>query len=159
MQFRRLTGLERKKIVDEHLELLKVIEDLKDILSNHSRVLDIIKEELLEISRKYGDDRRSEIIDADIDMEDEDLIPVEDIVVTMTMNGYIKRLNIDTYRVQNRGGRGVIGMSIHEEDVIDEMISMSTHDYLLLFSILEKFIGVWDIMFLFLLEQEEVYQL
>ena len=134
MQFRRLTGLERKKIVDEHLELLKVIEDLKDILSNHSRVLDIIKEELLEISRKYGDDRRSEIIDADIDMEDEDLIPVEDIVVTMTMNGYIKRLNIDTYRVQNRGGRGVIGMSIHEEDVIDEMISMSTHDYLLLFS-------------------------
>jgi len=134
MQFRRLTGLERQKIVDEHLELLKVIEDLKDILANHSRVLDIIKEELLEISRKYGDDRRSEIIDADIDMEDEDLIPVEDIVVTMTMNGYIKRLNIDTYRVQNRGGRGVIGMSIHEEDVIDEMISMSTHDYLLLFS-------------------------
>ncbi len=134
MQFRRLTGLERQKIEDEHTELLTLIEDLKDILSNHERVLDIIKAELTEISNKYGDERRSEIIDADIDMDDEELIPVENIVVTMTMNGYIKRLTTDTYKVQNRGGKGVKGMSINEEDVIDQMISMSTHDYLLMFS-------------------------
>ncbi len=134
MQLRRLTGLERQKILDEFNELMIIIADLKDILSNHSRVLDIIKTELMEISEKYGDNRRSEIIDADIDMEDEDLIPVEDIVVTMTINGYIKRIASDTYRVQNRGGKGVKGMSVNEDDVIDQLVSMSTHDYLLLFT-------------------------
>ncbi|MCI6272506.1 MAG: DNA gyrase subunit A [Erysipelotrichaceae bacterium] len=134
MQLRRLTGLERQKILDEFNELMIIITDLKDILSNHSRVLDIIKTELMEISEKYGDNRRSEIIDADIDMEDEDLIPVEDIVVTMTINGYIKRIASDTYRVQNRGGKGVKGMSVNEDDVIDQLVSMSTHDYLLLFT-------------------------
>ena len=138
MQFRRLTGLERQKIIDEHTELVILINDLKDILARPERVLEIIKTELTDISNKYKDDRRSEIIDADIDMDDEELIPVENIVVTMTMNGYIKRLNSDTYRVQNRGGKGVKGMSINEEDIIDQMISMSTHDYLLFFSNLGK---------------------
>ena len=82
--------------------LMKVITDLKDILANHSRVLEIIRNELTEVRDKYGDDRRTEISDADFDMQDEDLIPVEDIVITMTTNGYIKRLPIDTYRTQNR---------------------------------------------------------
>ena len=138
MQFKRLTGLERQKIVDEHTELVALITDLKDILSNHSRVLEIIKTELTEIKNKYGDERRSEIIDADVDMEDEELIPVEDIIVTMTMNGYIKRITADTYRVQNRGGKGVKGMAINEDDVIDQLVNMSTHDYLLFFTNLGK---------------------
>ncbi len=134
MQLRRLTGLERQKILDEYDELMIQINDLKDILANHSRVLDIIKIELRDIREKYGDNRRSEIIEADVEMEDEDLIPVEDIVVTMTINGYIKRIVSDTYRVQNRGGKGVKGMSVNEDDVIDQLITMSTHDYLLLFT-------------------------
>lgn len=134
MQFRRLTGLEREKIEGEYNELMIFIEDCKDILSNHSRVVQIIKEELTEIKEKYGDKRRSEIIEGDIDMEDEDLIPVEDIVVTMTINGYIKRIPADTYRVQNRGGKGVKGMAVNEDDIIDQFLSLSTHDFLMAFT-------------------------
>lgn len=93
------------------------ITDLKDILNNHSRVLEIIRSELTEIKEKYNDKRRSEIIDAEIDMQDEDLIPQEDVVITMTVNGYVKRIPVDTYRLQNRGGKGIKGMSMHEDDI------------------------------------------
>lgn len=134
MQFKRLTGLERDKIVAEYQEMLHIIEDLKDILANHDRVIAIIKQELLEVKEKYGDARRSEILEGVLEVEDEDLIPVEDIIISMTVNGYMKRINQDTYKIQNRGGRGVKGMSVNEDDVIDSFISMSTHDYLLLFT-------------------------
>ena len=109
MQFRRLTGLERQKIEEEYDTLMAQITDLKDILNNHSRVLEIIRSELTEIKEKYNDKRRSEIIDAEIDMQDEDLIPQEDVVITMTVNGYVKRISVDAYRLQNRGGKGVKG--------------------------------------------------
>ncbi|MDE6475745.1 MAG: DNA gyrase subunit A [Erysipelotrichaceae bacterium] len=134
MRLRRLTGLERDKIENEYQELLVRIADLRDILANHSRVLDIIRTELTEVKEKYGDERRTEISNAEIDMNDEDLIPVEDIVITMTTNGYIKRMPLDMYRTQNRGGKGVKGMSVHEDDIVDLLITMSTHDYLMLFT-------------------------
>ena len=110
------------------------IEDLKDILANHDRVLKIIRDDLTEIDQKYGDERRTEISDASVDMEDEDLIPVEDVIITLTESGYIKRQLVDTYRAQNRGGRGIKSLTLNEEDSIDTMISMSTHDFLLLFT-------------------------
>lgn len=134
MQFRRLTGLERDKIILELDELYTTIKDLKDILANHSRVVEIIRQELLEIKEKYGDERRTEIIDGDVDVEDESLIPVSDVIISMTINGYIKRLPVDTYKTQNRGGRGVKGMTLNEDDIIDQNITMSTHDQLLLFT-------------------------
>lgn len=134
MQFRRLTGLEREKIEGEYNDLIAFIADCKDILANHSRVVQIIKDELTDIKLRYGDKRRSEIIEGDIDMEDEDLIPVEDIVITMTINGYIKRIPADTYRVQNRGGKGVKGMAVNEDDIIDQFLTMSTHDFLMAFT-------------------------
>ena len=134
MQLRRLTGLSREKIVSELNELYEEIKDLKDILANHSRVIQIIKDELGAIKSKYGDERRTEIVEGDISMEDEDLIPVEDVIISLSNNGYIKRLPIDTYRLQNRGGRGVKGMSLNEDDVVDQNITMSTHDFLLIFT-------------------------
>ncbi len=134
MQFRRLTGLQRERLELEYKELLVTIDDLKDILANHSRLLDIIKTDLLEVKEKYGDDRRSEIIEADFDMLDEDLIPQEDIVISMTVNGYIKRTTVDSFNVQNRGGKGVKGMSTYDEDVVDQFLAMSTHDFLMLFT-------------------------
>lgn len=134
MALRRLSGLEREKLESEYNELQILIADLKDILANYDRVLDIIKEELTEIKEKYGDERRSEIIEADIDMDDEDLIPVEDIVVAMTHNGYIKRTSIEEFQVQNRGGRGVKGMATYDEDFVDQFVAMSTHDHLLCFT-------------------------
>lgn len=138
MRLRRLTGLERDKIENEYQELLATIEDLCDILANHDRVLSIIREELTEVKNKFGDERRTEISDADYDMQDEDLIPVEDVVITMTTNGYIKRMPTDTYRTQNRGGRGVKGMTVNEDDIVELLITMSTHDYLMLFTNLGK---------------------
>lgn len=138
MRLRRLTGLERDKIENEYQELLATIEDLRDILANHDRVLSIIREELTEVKNKFGDERRTEISDADYDMQDEDLIPVEDVVITMTTNGYIKRMPTDTYRTQNRGGRGVKGMTVNEDDIVELLITMSTHDYLMLFTNLGK---------------------
>lgn len=134
MQLKRLSGLERDKIENEYQELLKTIADLKDILNNHDRVLQIIRDDLTEIDKKYGDARRTEISNAVVDMEDEDLIPVEDVIITLTESGYIKRQPVDTYRAQNRGGRGIKSLTLNEEDSIDTMISMSTHDYLLLFT-------------------------
>ncbi len=134
MRLKRLTGLERDKIENEYQELMILIADLRDILANHSRVLDIIRSELTEVKNRFGDERRTEISDAEIDMQDEDLIPEEDVVITMTTNGYIKRIPSDTYRTQNRGGRGIKGMSMNEDDIIELMITMSTHDHLLLFT-------------------------
>lgn len=138
MQLRRLTGLERDKIETEYRELLVTIADLKDILANESRLHDIIRTELNEVKEKYGDARRTDIMEGGYDMDDEDLIPVEDIVITMSTSGYIKRAPVDTYRTQHRGGRGVKGMTLNEDDVIDTLITMSTHDYLLLFTNLGK---------------------
>ena len=134
MQFKRLTGLEIDKIESEYSELLELITDLKDILANHSRVVEIIKNELLDVKARFNDVRRSEIIEGEVNVEDEDLIPVTDIMITMTTEGYIKRLSTDTYRLQNRGGRGVKGMSVNDEDIIEHAVSMSTHDYLMLFT-------------------------
>lgn len=134
MRFRRLTGLEREKIEEEYDSLIIDIADLKDILANHFRVVTIIKDELSAVKQRYSDKRRTEIIEADIDMQDEDLIPQEEIFVSMTANGYIKRIPTDTYRLQNRGGKGVKGMTVNSDDVIDLFIKMSTHDHLMLFT-------------------------
>ena len=134
MQFRRLTGLERDKIENEYQDLLLKIADYEDILAHKERVIDIVKNELTEIKAKYGSPRRSEIIDADAEMEDEDLIPVEDIMVTLSTNGYVKRLTTNTYSVQNRGGKGIKGMDLNKDDSIESVINMSTHDFLLLFT-------------------------
>lgn len=134
MQLRRLSGLERDKIEKEYQEILMTIADLEDILANHDRVLQIIRGDLTEINEKYGDDRKTEISDASFDMEDEDLIPVEDSIIMLTESGYIKRQPVDTYHTQNRGGRGIKSLTLNEEDSIDTLISMSTHDWLLLFT-------------------------
>lgn len=134
MRLRRLTGLERSKIEEEYAQLLSAIADYEDILANHWRIMAIIKDELIEVKSRFKDIRRTEIIEADLDMQDEDLIPVEDVVIAMTLNGYIKRTTIDTFHVQNRGGKGVKGMATHSDDIVDQFITMSTHDYLLLFT-------------------------
>jgi len=135
MKLRRLTGLERSKIEEKLAELLKLIAELKEILASKEKVLAIIKEELLAIKEKYNDERRTNIDMTAIEyIEDESLIPVEDIVITLTNKGYIKRITTDTYRTQNRGGVGVKGMTTNEEDFVENIISMTTHDYLLFFT-------------------------
>ena len=135
LKLRRLTGLEREKIESELKELLKLIEELESILADESKVLNIIKNEMIEIKNKYGDERRTTIDMTAIDyIEDESLIPVEDVVVTLTNNGYIKRINSENYRLQNRGGVGVKGMSTNEEDFVENIVSMTTHDYLMIFT-------------------------
>ena len=135
MRLRRLTGLEREKIESELKELEDLIAELKSILASSEKVLAIIKEELTEVKNKYGDERRTTIDMSAIDyIEDESLIPVENIVITLTNKGYIKRVTTETYRSQNRGGVGVKGMSTNEEDFVENMISMTTHDYLLFFT-------------------------
>ncbi len=135
MKLRRLTGLERDKIENELNELLKTIAELKSILSSDEKILEVIKNELLEIKQKYGDERRTNIDMTAIEyIEDESLIPEEDIIINLTNNGYIKRLRADTYKTQNRGGVGIKGMSTNEEDFVEKILSMNTHDYLLFFS-------------------------
>ncbi len=134
MQLRRLTGLQRDKIEEEYNTLVTQIADYHDILSNYSRVVDIVKTELTELKEKYSDKRRTDIIEDELNVEDEDLIPQEDILVTMTANGYIKRIPSDTYRTQNRGGKGVKGMSINSEDVVEQMIKMHSHDFVCFFT-------------------------
>ena len=135
MKLRRLTGLERDKIENELQELLAEIEELKSILASEAKVLQIIKDEMTEIKNKYGDERRTNIDMTAIEyIEDESLIPVEDIIVTLTHKGYIKRLKADTYKTQNRGGVGVKGMATNEEDFVEQLVSMKTHDYILFFS-------------------------
>ena len=135
MRLRRLTGLERSKIEDELNELLEKIKYYKEILASEARVLEIIKDELKEIKDKYGDDRRTDIDMTAIDyIEDESLIPVENIVITLTKNGYIKRMTSETYKTQNRGGVGIKGMTTNEDDFVEKLISMTTHDYLMFFT-------------------------
>ena len=135
LRLRRLTGLEREKIEAELQELLEKIKYYKEILASEEKVLEIIKTELLEIKDKYADERRTHIDMTAIDyIEDESLIPVENIVVTLTNKGYIKRMTSETYKSQNRGGKGIKGMTTTEEDFVEKLISMTTHDYIMFFS-------------------------
>ena len=135
MKLRRLTGLEREKI-EEELNALRIeIERLRGILADNNKVLAIIKEEMTEIKNKYGDERRTKIDMTAIDyIEDESLIPEEDILVVLTNKGYIKRTTADTFKSQNRGGVGIKGMSTNDEDFVEHMINLSTHDYILFFT-------------------------
>ncbi len=135
MRLRRLTGLEREKIEDELAELLKTIAELKDILSSDEKILGVIKKELLEIKDKYGDERRTHIDMTAIEyIEDESLIPNDDIIVTLTNKGYIKRLKSDTYKTQNRGGVGIKGMATNEDDFVEHMLNLKSHDFVLFFT-------------------------
>ncbi|ALS77163.1 MULTISPECIES: DNA gyrase subunit A [Planococcus] len=135
MRLQRLTGLERDKIEEEYQALVKLIEELRDILANDYRILEIIKEEMLEIKERFSDKRRTEITTGGAEMfEDEDLIPVEATVLTLTHNGYIKRLPANTYRSQKRGGRGVQGMGTNEDDFVEHLLYTSTHDTILFFT-------------------------
>lgn len=139
MRLRRLTGLERGKIESEYQELLKLIEDLKDILARPERVLEIILTELKEIAARFGDDRRTELLVGEVlSLEDEDLIEEDEVVITLTNNGYIKRVSNSEFRAQRRGGRGVQGMGVHDEDFVKTLVSCSTHDTLLFFTNMGK---------------------
>lgn len=135
MRLQRLTGLEREKIENEYEELKQLIDELKAILADEEKVLEIIREELTEIKERYNDERRTEIIMGGAGFfEDEDLIPVESIVITLTHRGYIKRLPSSTYRTQRRGGRGIQGMGTNEDDFVEHLVSTSTHDTILFFT-------------------------
>ena len=135
LRLRRLTGLERSKIEEELKALLAEIEELKSILASDQKVLDIIKKEMLEIKDRYGDDRRTKIDMTAIEyIEDEALIPQEEVIVTITNKNYIKRIPKDTYKSQNRGGVGIKGMTTTEEDFVEQLLPMNTHDYILFFS-------------------------
>ncbi|HHW84115.1 MAG TPA: DNA gyrase subunit A [Actinomycetales bacterium] len=134
LQLRRLAAMERQKIVDEHAELAIRIEDYKDIIATPARQRSIVGTELGEIVDKYGDERRTVIAPFDGDMSDEDLIPREDVVITITHGGYAKRTRTDAYRAQHRGGKGVRGTALREDDVVDHFFTTSTHDWLLFFT-------------------------
>lgn len=134
MTLGRLTGMERQKILDELKEIEEKIADYEDILSNHDRVLHIILDEVEQIKQKYGDERRTMIENVSGEVDIEDLIPVEDNVVTYTNNGYIKRMPVSVYKAQNRGGKGVTGMKQREDDFVNEMYVCSTHDHILFIS-------------------------
>ncbi|MBU5467454.1 DNA gyrase subunit A [Virgibacillus sp. MSJ-26] len=135
MRLQRLTGLEREKIEDEYNDLIKLIAELKAILADEEKVLEIIREELTELKERFNDPRRTEIMIGGADFfEDEDLIPVEDIVLTLTHQGYIKRLPASTYRTQRRGGRGIQGMGTNEDDFVEHLLYTTTHDTILFFT-------------------------
>ncbi|MFA6320251.1 MAG: DNA gyrase subunit A [Candidatus Omnitrophota bacterium] len=134
MQLQRLTGLERDKIEKEYLELIKKIEFLKSILASEKKVLEIIKEEMNALSEKFGDERRTEVAPEAEELEIEDLIAEEDVVVTISHSGYIKRLPVSSYKKQHRGGKGVTGADMKEEDFVEHLFIASTHDYMLFFS-------------------------
>ncbi|MDF2902733.1 MAG: gyrase subunit, partial [Bacillus sp. (in: firmicutes)] len=135
MRLQRLTGLEREKIEEELQTLLNLIEELNAILANEEKILEIIREELTEIKERFNDKRRTEIVTSGVEMiEDEDLIPKESVVITLTHNGYIKRLPVSTYRSQKRGGRGIQGMNTNEDDFVEHLITTSTHDTILFFT-------------------------
>ena len=135
MRLKRLTGLEKSKIEEEIAELEKLVKELEEILASEEKILEIIKNEMLEIKEKYADDRRTHIDMTAIDyIEDESLIPVENVVITLTNKGYIKRLPADTYKTQNRGGMGVKGMATNEEDFVEHLINATSHDYILMFT-------------------------
>jgi len=135
LKLRRLTGMEREKIEEELNELLKLIENYRAILADEKKILEIIKEEMLEIKDKYANERKTKIDNTAIEyIEDESLIPEEKIIITITNKNYIKRMTTDTYKTQNRGGVGIKGMSTNEEDFVEQLISLGTHDYVLFFS-------------------------
>ena len=134
MRLRRLTGLQRQKLEDELNELLRLIDYYEDILAHEDKLLGVIKDELAEIRGKFADKRRTELSDVEKDLDVEDLIAEEDMVVTITHTGYVKRIPVVTYRAQKRGGKGVSGANLKEDDVIDEMFIASTHDFVLFFS-------------------------
>lgn len=139
MRLRRLTGLERDKIEAEYQELLKLIEDLKDILARPERVREIIITELKDVANRFGDNRRTELLVGEVlSLEDEDLIEEDEVVITLTNNGYIKRVANSEFRAQRRGGRGVQGMGVHDEDFVKTLVSCSTHDTLLFFTNMGK---------------------
>jgi len=134
MRLQRLTGLERQKIDDEYDELISLIAHLKEILASDARKYEIIREELTDIKEKYADGRRTSIQATHTEFADEDLIPRENVVVTITNSGYVKRLPVDTYTQQHRGGKGIIGMDTKEEDFVEDIFVASTHDYFLFFT-------------------------
>ncbi|MTI61875.1 MAG: DNA gyrase subunit A [Firmicutes bacterium] len=134
MRLQSLTGLERDKIEEEYQDLLKKIAYLKSILADESKLLGIIKEELLDIKEKYQDERRTEIRNKAVDLDVEDLIAEEQMVITLTHQGYIKRMHVDTYRSQRRGGRGIIGLNTKDEDFVEDIFITSTHHYFLFFT-------------------------
>ncbi|HOB09935.1 MAG TPA: DNA gyrase subunit A [Limnochordia bacterium] len=134
MQLRRLTGLEREKIEEEYAQLLQTIQRLKTILGDINLIYNIIKEELLEIKERFDDTRRTRIVRDDSSLDVEDLIPEEDLVVTLTHHGYIKRLPVDTYRSQRRGGRGITAISSKSEDFVEQLFITSTHNFVLFFT-------------------------
>ena len=135
MRLKRLTGLEKSKIEEEIAELEKLVKELEEILASEEKILEVIKTEMLEIKDKYADERRTHIDMTAIDyIEDESLIPVENVVITLTNKGYIKRLPADTYKTQNRGGMGVKGMATNEEDFVEHLINATSHDYILMFT-------------------------
>ena len=139
MRLKRLTGLEKSKIEEEIAELEKLVKELEEILASEEKILDVIKNEMLEIKAKYADERRTHIDMTAVDyIEDESLIPVENVVITLTNNGYIKRLPADTYKTQNRGGMGVKGMATNEEDFVEHLINATSHDYILMFTNMGK---------------------
>ena len=139
MRLKRLTGLEKSKIEEEIAELEKLVKELEEILASEEKILEVIKTEMLEIKDKYADERRTHIDMTAIDyIEDESLIPVENIVITLTNKGYIKRLPADTYKTQNRGGMGVKGMATNEEDFVEHLINATSHDYILMFTNMGK---------------------
>ena len=139
MRLKRLTGLEKSKIEEEIAELEKLVKELEEILASEEKILEVIKTEMLEIKDKYADERRTHIDMTAIDyIEDESLIPVENVVITLTNKGYIKRLSVDTYKTQNRGGMGVKGMATNEEDFVEHLINATSHDYILMFTNMGK---------------------
>lgn len=139
MRLKRLTGLEKSKIEEEIAELEKLVKELEEILASEEKILEVIKTEMLEIKDKYADERRTHIDMTAIDyIEDESLIPVENVVITLTNKGYIKRLPADTYKTQNRGGIGVKGMATNEEDFVEHLINATSHDYILMFTNMGK---------------------
>ena len=134
MRLQKLTSLEVENAKKELEEVLKKIEELKGILDSEQKILDIIKEEIITLKRKYGDERRTQVVEAEEEIDMEDLIPVEDVVITITNDSYIKRIPIDTYRMQKRGGKGLKGMKTKEEDFVKDVFVTSTHDYILFFT-------------------------
>ncbi len=135
MRLQRLTSLEQEKINQEHKDLLKLIEELKSILSNPQKILNIIKKELAELRQKYDNGRRTQIVDSEEnDLETEDLIKDEEMVITITNSGYIKRLPLQTYKLQHRGGKGVVGAGTKDEDIVKDLFVASTHSYILFFT-------------------------
>ena len=147
MRLQRLTGLETEKVINEYKEIIKLMAELKGILESKSKRMNIIKEELLDIKERFGEERRTEVIAEYTARSMEDLIADEDVVLTITHNGYIKRTNINTYRTQRRGGRGVQGAGSREEDFVEHLFTASTHSYILFFTDKGKchWVKVYDI--------------